>query len=72
MLPAARAQRFHLDHRHADAVAQEVDVLVDVGRSVLGQRDVKRRAAHVDGDDILLAEGFADILPRGGAEPGPS
>jgi hypothetical protein len=33
---AAGAQRLDLDHRHADAVAQEIDVLVEVGHARRG------------------------------------
>ena len=69
--PATRAQRFHLNHRNADAVAQEVDVLGHIGPPIPRQRDVKRRAAHVDRDDILQPPRFRDIKcclrGRGGA-----
>ena len=61
---AACAQGFHLNHRHANAVAQEVDVLVDIGRAVFSQRDVKRGAAHIHRDHIGFAERRADIKAR--------
>ncbi|MPL86103.1 hypothetical protein SDC9_32079 [bioreactor metagenome] len=61
---AARAQGLDLDHRDADAIAQEVDVLRDIGAAVAGQGDVKRRAAHVDGDDVLHPPGLAEIQRR--------
>ena len=61
---AARTQRFHLDHRHADAIAQEVDVLVEVGLPVLGERDVEGRATHVHRDHVLLLERCGDIEAR--------
>ena len=38
---APGAQGFNLDHRCADAVAQEVHVLADIGAATLGQRDVE-------------------------------
>ena len=33
---AAGPQAFDLDHRNADPVAQEIDILVDVGDAILG------------------------------------
>ena len=59
--PATCAKCFDLDHRNTDAVAQEVDVLGHVGPPVTSQRDVKRRAAHIDGDDVLQIPGLANI-----------
>ena len=58
---ATCAKCFDLDHRNADAVSQEVDVLGHVGPPVTGQRDVKRRAAHIDGDDVLQIPRLANI-----------
>ena len=53
---AACAQGFHVYHRHADAVAQEVDVAVEAGLAVFGHGDVKRGAAHVHGNHVVDAK----------------
>ena len=37
----AGTQGLHLDHRHADALAQEVHVLAEVGASGVGQGDIE-------------------------------
>ena len=57
---AARAERLDLNHRNADPVSQHVDVLADIGHAVARQRDVERRAAHIDGNDVLLLERRGD------------
>ena len=56
----ARAQGFHMNHGHADAVAQEVNVAVEAGLAAFGQGDVKRGAAHVDGNHVVDAERRGD------------
>ena len=47
---------FHLDHRHADAIAQEVGVLAEVGAPGFAQGDVERGAPHVHGNDVVDTE----------------
>ncbi|MNE04278.1 hypothetical protein D3C80_968020 [compost metagenome] len=54
---APRAEGFHLDHWHADALAEEVHVLAEVGAAGVGQGDVEGGAAHVHGNDVIDAEG---------------
>lgn len=56
MEPPCGTQGLHLDHRHADALAQEVHVLAEVGASGVGQGDVERGAAHVHGNDVVDTE----------------
>ncbi|MNO98127.1 hypothetical protein D3C76_898620 [compost metagenome] len=68
---AAGAEGFHLDHRHADAIAQEVGVLAEIGASALAQGDVERGAAHVHGDHVVDAERLRYAQPglRRGRRP---
>lgn len=50
---AASAQCLYLDHGDTDAIAQEIDVLVDVGLALVGEGDVKGCASHVHCDEAV-------------------
>ena len=49
-----------MNHRHTDAVAQKVDVAVEAGLPIFGHGDVKRGAAHVDGNHVINAKRLGD------------
>ena len=52
---AAGADRVHVDRRHLDPEVADRGLAADRRLAVLAERDVRRRAAHVEGEDVVEA-----------------
>ena len=66
--PAARADGVDVEHRRLQRVAVDVHLAGELGLALLDQRDVGRRAAHVEGDEVRVAR--EDAGPEAAHDPG--
>ena len=74
--PAARANRVHIDHRHAHRKSRDGALRANHRLAAFHQRDVARCAADIDGDQVAIPrrapnDGTADHAGRGTREEQP-
>ena len=58
---ATGANRVHVDHRKADRIAGNLPLARDQGHRLLDQADIRRGAAHVEGDQVAVAGAAAEV-----------
>ena len=68
---AARADRVHVDARDLDAEVADRGLAADRRLAVLAERDVGRRPAHVEREDVRVAGLRGDVQRAGDAAGGP-